>query len=93
MSDDTKQILEEIFYKHDFQALARIGAPPDEYSPEAERVAEKLADCKSVEEVGDLTHLVYAKMFAPLIMKRTQFDSVAKELWNHPELFSHTKDI
>jgi hypothetical protein len=55
--------LSALLYRHDPEGLAKMGAPADEYSSEAELVLHLLPQCDSAEDVQELLYETFASQF------------------------------
>lgn len=53
----------KILSEHDPMDLVVMGAPKDEYSSEAEEIAQKLPSCRSVAEVNEIVYSTFVKSF------------------------------
>lgn len=58
-----KETIENILRQHDPQGLIKMGAPQDEYSHEAEMIANNLSGCKSKKDFQTLIHSVFVCQF------------------------------
>lgn len=75
--------IEKILYTYDPVGLGKMGAPEDEYSPEAEPIAKGLPYCKNLQDVDNLVYDIFCEMFDPLDFKdRQPFTIIAIELWD-----------
>ena len=77
----TQERLEQIFKEHDPIGLVSMGAPSDEYRPEAEQLARRINDFSNVGIMADYIHMVFADMFAPLRIPTEPFNKIAEQIW------------
>jgi len=56
-------VVKEAIDKCDPIGLLNTGAPEDEYDPEIEEIAEKVANCRNVEEIQNLIYETFVKWF------------------------------
>lgn len=76
------QIL-EVLSEHDPMGLLSMGAPVDEYAPEAARLDERLEHrWYSEEELLDVTYAVFVEMFNadPLVGPRDNYRLISRQL-------------
>lgn len=55
----------DILYRHDPIGLVALGAPADEYQPEADTILPKLKQAGSVEELRRIIHQEFISWFGP----------------------------
>jgi len=81
--DKLKLRIEEILAFHDLQALIKIGAPSDEYSPEAEPMAEWLEvhPTATLEEIKTELHSIFADMFTPKMADYPDYTAAASDIY------------
>ncbi|MCU1671367.1 MAG: hypothetical protein JWP40_4294 [Blastococcus sp.] len=73
--------VEALLYRHDPIGI-NFGDNPDEYQPEAENIAARLPQCRSVEDVRVLVHEEFVRWFdADIAGPAIRYDQVARELW------------
>ena len=58
-----KGSIKEVIDLYDPIGLLKMGAPQDEYNPEIKEVAEKIANCRNVEEIQKLIYETFVKWF------------------------------
>lgn len=71
----------EVLAKHDPQGLIRMGAPLDEYSPEAHPLSDKIQPPYSVDKIAEAVHQVFTEMFAPMrVGTRDEYMPIAVDI-------------
>jgi hypothetical protein len=82
MTAPTAAELEELLYRHDHIGLAELGAPRDEYRPEAADIAIRIPRLTSQDAVQDTLYEVYAEWFGvDTAPGREAFADAAAEIW------------
>ena len=75
--------LTELFYRHDPVGLAELGAPEDEYWPEAKALLPLLNGVISQKHLRQIVHSVFLKMFEAeeTCGPESAYDAIAREIW------------
>jgi hypothetical protein len=74
--------LEEILYRHDPIGLVDDLIPADEFRPEAETIAPRLAEASSHDDVQRILHEEFVKWFEPVVAGNPErYASPATEIW------------
>lgn len=74
--------IEQILFRHDLMGLAALGAPADEYQPEAETIAPRLAEAGSVDDVSRILVEEFESWFTPEVAPpREALAAPAAEVW------------
>jgi hypothetical protein len=75
--------LTELFYRHDPVGLAELGAPEDEYWPEARALLPILNGATSQEHLTQIVHSVFLKQFEveETCGPESAYDAIAHEIW------------
>ncbi len=82
MATMTKNELEQVLHRHDPMSLASMGAPADEYEPEAGTIAERLPTAASAEDVAAVMVEEFERWFgAEITPPRSAFTDAADEVW------------
>jgi hypothetical protein len=78
-----REELEELFFRHDPVGLAEIGAPKDEYSPEAESLLPRLREATSQEHLRRIVHSVFLQKFEAeeTCGPESAYESISQEIW------------
>jgi hypothetical protein len=75
--------IQEVLSEHDPMGLLSMGAPADEYAPEATRIDARLEHrWYSEEELLDVTYAVFVEMFTsdPAVGPRDNYRLIARQL-------------
>ena len=74
--------LEQILFRHDPMGLAAMGAPADEYQPEAETITPRLAEAATDDDVRRILAEEFASWFGEEITPPLDsFVAPADEVW------------
>lgn len=74
--------LEALLYRHDPIGLGDIGAPKDEYSPEARTIAGRLHETQSAADVQRIMHEEFVHWFDDSIAGPVErYEAPAREAW------------
>ena len=75
--------LTELFYRHDPVGLAEIGAPENEYWPEAEDLIPRLNDATSPAHLRKIIHSVFLRKFESeeTCGPESAYDAISHEIW------------
>lgn len=78
-----REELEELLFRHDPVGLAEIGAPEDEYRPEAESLLPRLREATSQEHMRRIVHSVFLEKFEAeeTCGPESAYESVSQEIW------------
>ncbi|WP_212743149.1 hypothetical protein [Microbacterium sp. 2FI] len=77
--------LAELLYFHDPIGLRALGAPPDEYWPEAETIANRLPAATSAADVKRILHEEFTTWFsADIAGNEERYLGMSLELWEVP---------
>lgn len=76
--------LTELFFRHDPVGLAEIGAPEDEYWPEAKDLLSRLREAKSPEHLKRIIHLIFLEKFEAeeTCGPESAYEQIAQEIWS-----------
>ena len=76
--------LTELFFRHDPVGLAEIGAPEDEYWPEAEALIGRLREATSPEHLRQIVHTVFLEAFEDeqTCGPESAYEKIAQEIWS-----------
>jgi hypothetical protein len=78
-----REELEELLFRHDPVGLAEIGAPKDEYWPEAESLLPRLREATSQEHLRRIVHSVFLQKFEAeeTCGPESAYESISQEIW------------
>lgn len=78
------EFVTDVLRRHDPENLVSSGAPPDEYLPEAKRIAPRMfRDAETREDLADLIWAVFVVMFKPRWVRRyrDKLELATDEIW------------
>lgn len=83
----------EILNRHDPIGLVGIGAPDDEYEPEAGTILARLDEARSAGELERIVHEEFVSWFSEEIAgPRSRYEEAAREVWRAWETSGRNAD-
>jgi hypothetical protein len=75
--------LSDLFFRHDPVGLAEIGAPQDEYWPEAQDLLTRLREATSQEHLRRIVHSIFLQKFGAeeTCGPESAYEQISQEIW------------